>query len=91
MQYYCAACQQGEVDHLPATCPACGRYMTRTLSAGEAEQVRQAYKSAARAQRERATASKSGFFAWLASVGLGAIVTKFAQWAWSAIKAFFGF
>ena len=43
------------------------------------------------ARRQSALSSQKSFFSWLKNVGLGALVVKLAEVAWSAIKAFFGF
>lgn len=91
MSYVCAYCERGEIDYLPATCPACGRYLTRPVSDREANQIREAYRSAARAERERATASKKGFFSWLKEIGFEYLIDKLIEWAWNAIKRLFGF
>ncbi len=91
MSYQCSACQKGVVNSLPATCPVCGRYLTRPVSDQEAEQVRRAYLSASRAEQERMKESKQGFFSWLIEVGLDYIKEKLIDWAWEAIKRFFGF
>lgn len=91
MSYYCAACQKGTVDELPAYCPVCGKYLSKALSEYEADQVRAAYNSATRAESERASVSREGFFSWLIKIGLEFIKDRLIDWAWEAIKRFFGF
>lgn len=61
------------------------------LTDEEQDEIRRILSRARARERQTATSSREGFFAWLKGTSLGWLVMKLLDWTWTAIKSLFGF